>query len=252
MKLTYAASEVDKYQLEADAGASLTLSALKQTMGLGENDSLELADKKLPSLSQSDPVPELKTAIAEAAVHRPEWAQIKHGKNAADALRQAELRAMAPVLFAAGQLEWDWTPMRDSSDNPYHYDLYNRLFGGAAIGLAFDLDPAAALAKADKAQALRNQVDALERFAESGIPLRVRKAHEDAVRFEKAAQLSKKGVKATRKWMAFAATAYTTGTGEAKDLLEGLVAYVTAKKGYYESLQLYYTARAELEFAVGK
>ena len=37
--------------------------------------------------------------------------------------------------------------------------------------------------------------------------------------------------------MIFAGAAFATGTGEAKDVLEGLAAYLQAKRSHYETLQ---------------
>jgi hypothetical protein len=196
--------------------------------------------------------PDLAALVAEAAAQRPEFQQLAHGKQAAAALERSERLAMAPVVFVAGQFRWSWAPTRHDVKNPYQYDPYNDLFGGVAVGLKFDLDPALALAKADSAHAIGEQVDALDRLAQTGIPLRIRAALSDAVRFRAAAELSGEGVRAAQKWLAFAGAAYVTGTGEAKDLLEGLVAFLGAKRGHYESLQRYYQARAELDYAVGR
>ena len=251
MKLTYGRSEVAKYQYEAQYGAALALSALKHIMGLKESDALELADERLPGLPDAD-ASSLDELLAMAADKRPEWRELTHGRLAAESLAQAEIRAMYPVLFAAGQVNWDWTPMRDRQDNPYVYDVYNRLTGGVAIGLLFDLDPAKAAAKSKGADALLGELEALERFAETGIPLRVRKALGDLQKCRREVELSDDGVKATKKWMVFAAAAYLTGTGEAKDLLEGLVAFLSAKKAFYQTLQDYYVSSAELDFAVGR
>ncbi|OGQ91087.1 MAG: hypothetical protein A2289_05330 [Deltaproteobacteria bacterium RIFOXYA12_FULL_58_15] len=251
MKLSYGASEISKFQIAARAGAALALSALKHTMGLAESEPLELADQRLPRLDDYDP-PGLTAMLTEAKANRPEWIQITSGKEAAAALERAELLAMAPVLLLAGQIHWTWTPMRDDLENPYQYDPHNDLYGGVALALNFNLDPALAYAKADKARALHQEVEALEQFASTGIPLRVRKAYDEVIRFREVVTLSQDGVKSTTKWMEFAGAAYMLGTGEAKDLLEGLVAFLQAKQSYYENLQNYYIARAELDFAVGR
>ncbi len=55
----------------------------------------------------------------------------------------------------------------------------------------------------------------------------------------------------TRKWMTFSAAAYTSGTGEASDVLEGVAAYLLAKKAYYDHLLGAYQAKADLELAIG-
>jgi hypothetical protein len=51
--------------------------------------------------------------------------------------------------------------------------------------------------------------------------------------------------------MMFAGAAYASGTGETKDLLEGLAAYMQAKKSYYDDLLAVHVARAELLYATG-
>ncbi|MBI5509118.1 MAG: TolC family protein [Deltaproteobacteria bacterium] len=250
MKLTYGRSEIAKGQLEAQYGATLAAAALKQAMGLADDQPLALADDRLPDLPGEEPL-SVPALVAESARRRPEWRQIQHGRRAVESLALAELRANYPVLFAAGQLTYDWTPMRQDSPNPYVYDAYNQLVGGVAIGLLFNLDPALAAAKARGAEALAAEIDALDRFAATGIPLRVRKAAGDLQRARRLAELSADGVKATKKWMAFAATQYLTGLGDARDLLEGLVAYLSAKKAAYQASYEYFVSRAALDFAVG-
>ena len=65
-------------------------------------------------------------------------------------------------------------------------------------------------------------------------------------------KLGNDGSAAGRKWMVFAGTAYVAGTGEAKDLLEGLVVYLTARQSYFESLQASHFARAQLLYVTGE
>ncbi len=250
MKLTYASSELDKYLIQAEVGEGLALAALKHTMGAAEAAPLLLADDSLPGAG--DEPPELDALLRIALEKRPEFAQIKHGKQAALALEKAERRANFPVVAIAGQFQASWTPTRDDTNNPYHVDPYNDLFGGVALALQFDLDPALAKAKGDGARAMGEQVAGLEKLATTGIPLEVRKAREDEMQARRMLELSQKGSVATRKWMIFAGAAYSSGTGETKDLLEGVAAHMQAKKGYYDSLLAVHTARAELLRATGE
>jgi outer membrane protein TolC len=250
-KLRYAQSEVEKYLLIAANGAELAAAALKHTMGLGDGAPLALADETMPEIPDAPEV-ELAKAIFASSQERPEWTEITNGKQAAIDLAQAERLANAPIIFAAGMITLDWTPQRDPANNPYVYDPYNRVVGGVGVGLQFNLDPALAKAKAEGAGALGEEVDALARFAKTGIPLQVKKAHADVVQDRKLVEIADRGVAAAKKWLAFAAAAYTTGTGEARDVLEGLAAYVQARRGYFETVQSYFIARAELDFAIGR
>ena len=251
-KLKYVEAELGRYQLEADGGAALALSALKHTMGMPDDAHLALADSKLPSPSDAAPPADaLAGYMRQAAQNRPEWAQLEHGERAAVSWREAEELANLPVLFLAGQFNWGWTPQRTDSPNPYHYDPYNQVFGGVALGFRYDLDWAKTGARAEQAEATSERLAALRRFAATGIPLQVRKAFDEVDRFRSISQLGAGGVKNTRKWMTFAAAAYASGTGDARDLVEGLVAYLQAKSNHYESVLKYHLARADLVFAVG-
>jgi len=249
MKLEFGRAQVGRYLRTAETGATLSLAALKHTMGLPVIAPLELADRRLPS-APADPL-DLEALLAHAAANRPEWKQIARGRKAAEALERSEARANLPVAFAAGMLEASWTPTRDDSANPYHNDPYNDVFGGVAVGLQFDIDPAQASARGDEARALQSRIEAKARLAKTGIPLQVHKAWLEVEQHRAQAELARQGVKAARKWMAFAGTAYATGTGDAKAVLEGVVAYLQAKRDRYESLRDFHTARAELDLAVG-
>lgn len=250
-RLEYASAELDKFRVQARIGEDLALAALKHTMGLPQEAQLVLADERLPDAPAAPP-PDLARLYQVAAEERPEWAQIKHGKKAALSLEQAERLANAPVVFAAGQLNADYTPMRPNVKNPYYYDPYNGVSAGVALGLKFDLDPAKAAAKGDQAKAMGEQVDALQAFASTGIPLEVRKARDDLQQATEILASSSAGAVAARKWMIFAGAAYNAGTGEAKDLLEGLAAWLQAKRSEYESLRDVHTARAYLLYATGR
>jgi outer membrane protein TolC len=220
-------------------------------MGVPESEAIELADARMPRIDDTELEP-LDQALIAAAELRPEWHQVRHGREAALALEKAERLAMAPVLFVAGQIRAAWAPTRDDADSPYVYDPFNDLFGGIALGLQFNIDPAHALAKAEQAEALQAEIEALARFAATGIPLRVKKAHDEATRFRESAGIARSGVKAAQKWMTFSGAAYATGTGEAEDLLEGLVAWLQAKEAYYSVVRDYFVGRAELDFAIGR
>ena len=249
-KLAYASAELDKYRIQAEIGEDLALAALKHTMGLPESEALAIADEFLPE--PPDTLPSLASLLKLASERRPEWAQIKNGKQAALSLEQAERLANAPVVFAGGQLYADWTPMRPDVKNPYAYDPYNQIFGGIALGLLFDLDPAKAHAKASEARALQKQIEGLEAFARTGIPMDVRRAHDEALQAKRVAAVASKGSVAARKWMIFAGAAFSTGTGEARDLLEGLAAYLQAKRDHYENLQNMQIALAQLLYVTGR
>ncbi|MBI3185511.1 MAG: TolC family protein [Myxococcales bacterium] len=250
MKLRYGSNELEKYRIQADIGAELALAALKHTMGLPQNAELDLLDETLPD-PPSEKLPPLAELIQAAWKDRPEVAQLRHGAAAAMSFEEAERLSSMPVAFVAGQLEVSWTPMWPDLPNPFHWDRYNDITPGLAVGMQFDVDLAKSRAKAQAAHGMVEQVAGLHKFASTGIPMEVRKAHDDAVQAEKLLKLSEESSVAGRKWMIFAGSAYVAGTGEARDLLEGLAAYLQAKKGYYDNLQALHLARATIAYATG-
>ena len=250
MKLEVASIEVDKFLVEANTGAGLSLAALRHTMGLLPDAPLTLADTRLPKEPPASPaLPEL-VALAES--QRPEIAQITHGLKAAKSLEKAEKLANAPIIAIAGQFQASWTPTREDIDNPYLVDNYNDLFGGVALAIQFGLDPAAAHAKAKAARAMGEQVEGLSHFARTGIPVEVRKAYDDETQARQMLALSKKAEVAARKWMLFAGAAYSSGVGETKDFIEGFAAHMQMRKARLDQLLKVHTARAELLNAVGQ
>lgn len=248
-KLRYGATELKKARLRAADGADLALWALAHAMGMERTPTL--VEERLPPVP-SPATTDLPTLIAQARTGRPEWDRAAHGAEAARFWEQAERRAMHPVLFAAAQITMDWTPTREDPTNPYLYDPYNGIVGGIALGLSWDFDPALAGAKADGARATGAQVAALTRIADTGIPLQVRRAWQRVDQTRQLADLAAEGVEATRKWMTFAEVAYNAGTGEARDVLEGVAAYAKARHDHYEAVRDHFVARAALELAIGQ
>ena len=249
-RLAFGHAELEKFRIQAEIGEDLALAAMKHTMGLPQNAPLVTADEMLPD--PPDTLPTLAQLLKRASENRPEWTQIQQGKQAALSLEQSEKLANAPVIFLGGQFNADWTPQRPDIKNPYYYDPYNQVFGGIALGVLFDIDPWKASAKAAQARGLQKQVEGLEKFAGTGIPMEVRKAHDDAVQAKRIAAVAADGAVATRKWLIFAGAAFATGTGEAKDVLEGLAAYLQAKRSHYESLQQLQTALAQVLYVTGQ
>lgn len=250
-QLRYGASELEKYRIRAAIGAGLALAALKHTMGWPESAPLAIAEESLPDLPKT-PIAPLPDFIAKAARNRPEVAQLKFGEEAAHAFARSEALSSMPTAFVAGQLDLNWAPIWPAQKDPFAWDRFNSITPGVAAGLQFDVDPRSSWAKYQGAKGLEEQVEGLKKFASTGIPTEVRKAWDDTLQAEQLTQLSKEGSNAGRKWLVFAGSAYVAGTGEAKDLLEGLVAYLQARQSYFENLREAHFGRANLLYVTGE
>lgn len=249
-KLDYADSRLKMRTLQAEQARDVSRMALKFAMGLPARAEIELADRRLPR-DVSPPERELPDLLLAASVQRPEWAQLSHGKEAALALASARRLANAPELFLAGRFSANWTPTVDEQDNPFHEDTYNGVGGGLSLALRFDLDPAKSRAKVAQAEAKAAQVEAMKEFARSGIPLEVRKAYDQAETKHRMVEHARAGRRATRSWVQFASSSFMTGTGDAKDLVDGLANYLESTYSYYKNVHEYFVAQAELTYAIG-
>lgn len=249
-RLRYGEAEIIRLTRIADDGAALALEALKHTMGVPRTTPITLAWERLPR-PEGDAL-SLAAVLKIAADARPEWQMLTDGATAALSLEDAERLADAPTVFVAGTFNVDWTPTRDGSDNPYHNDPFNRINGGVAVGLQWDFQPLRSRARAQVAQARGAEVTALRAFAQTGIPLEVSRAHQAVTQQRALIETSRGAVKATRKWVTFAGSAWQTGTGDARDILDGLVALLGAKRTYYDHLRAYHDAQADLARAIGR
>lgn len=249
MRLEHGAGELARASRQASDGAALATLALRQAMGLNAHDAVTFADDRF--IEDLAEVPELAGLLAKAQLHRPEAGQLRHGEKAVKALVRSERLAAMPVLFAAAVGQVDWSPVRPSGYSAVLQNQFNDVFAGVALGLRWSYAPAATAARVRQARATEKWVMAQARLAATGIPLQVEKARMELSRHLDMAKIAKKQVKAARKWMTFAAAAYGAGAGEAKDVLEGVGAYLLSKKAYYEHLLAGWQARADLEQATG-
>jgi outer membrane protein TolC len=245
-RLRFGRLEAERWRQVANDGADAALAALKWAVGLPAEATLTLATAQLPQLADTPPPLPLPEALTEAAARRPEWRQVRHGRYAAAALVEAERRAVAPVLGVAGQLELGWSPVRDDDPNPYHLDPFNIVQGGVALALLWSFDPARSQALVAGARAVSAEVEAQAAQAAAGIDLQVRRANNALHQAREHARRAGEQVRAAQRWLLFASAAYEAGTGEARDLLDGLAAYVAARRTQAESLRDVLLAWAEL------
>ncbi len=250
-KLRYGGTVLGKGLIQAEIGQKLALAALKHTMGMAQSVDIELVEEALAPLPK-EPLPSLDHFVLKALEHRPEMAQVKYGTEAARWFARSEALSSMPTAFIAFQLDLNWSPRRPTEADQFAYDRFNNISPGLAAGFLFDIDPRKTWARHEGAKGLIEQVEGLKKFASTGIPVEVRKAYDDAVQADMLTRLANDGSAAGRKWLVFAGTAYVAGTGEAKDLLEGLVVYLTARQSYFESLQASHFARAQLLYVTGE
>jgi outer membrane protein TolC len=177
---------------------------------------------------------------------------VHNGIKARQLLVDAEEADRYPVIFLAGEVEYDESPVRQNQPgSPWAYDPYNQFTGGVAVGAKFDFAPRTLSAKAAALRAEVAKLKEKEKFARDGIELQVKNAWQNAKEAKDNIDSAKRGLDAAERWVMGAGLVYGIGTGEAKDALEGLAAKAKSEKDYYQAIYDYNMALADLAKACG-
>ena len=136
--------------------------------------------------------------------------------------------------------------------NPFIHDPANDRSLGAALALRWSLDLWGTTARVRRAKALLAETRAQDQHARVGMQLEVDEAFEaleDAGRREEAWA---RGELQTRRWFIATAQGYQVGTSSAKDLIDALKAYFTARFSHISAIRDYDTALAKLTRVTGR
>lgn len=242
-------AEAEKNQHLADKSETMARLALMQKMGMAEDPAFDIADKQLKP--ESGELAAAETYVKKAFESRPEWSMVHNGIKARQLLVDAEKAGRYPVIFLAGEVQYDQASIRKDQKNPWLNDPYNGLTGGLAVGAKFDFAPRTLSAKTAALQAEADKLKEKEKFARSGIELQVKNAWQNAKEAKDNIDSAKRGLDAAQRWVMAAGLVYGIGTGEAKDALEGLAAKAKSEKDYYQAIFDYNMARADLAKSCG-
>lgn len=191
-------------------------------------------------------------------INRPLLQKLNFGISATRHLMDLEYKSMIPVLFLGGFLKFTAAPTVDMHSNRFMMNTYNTYSGenrgvdaGFAIGFFWQFDPVKAIARGLQQKAGLDKLLELHNYAMDGFPLQLYKVQTDMEDLIVKIDNNKIAVDNAQSWMFFAANAYMIGSGEAKDIMEGLAAYVKAKTDYYQSIYDYNKLLGELCEIVG-
>jgi len=194
----------------------------------------------------------LEECMAIAKAKRPEFKALSAGQTARLALRDAKRAQSYPVLFVGAFGEAGWSPVREKQNSIFAMDPFNRVQGGAGVGLKFDLEFARHSAEAAEQEAEAMKLKAKESYAVPGIELQVKKAYWEFEQAVAGMEVAERRKALGKKWFVQSAMGWSIGITQAKDLLEALEGNGLAKKNYVETLFALNMALARLSLAVGE
>lgn len=236
-------------RFNAEWQASKKTAALALGHFLGERESLLVLEQDFPRIEESTRA--LEQLIAEAHLTNPDLKAVTEGMQARHHQLQMEKGGNLPVLFVAGRADMNYTKMRDYQQSTYAFDPFNRNLFAVVFGAKWDLDFGNTRAKVQKAEAELEKMRAKQGEAETGIPLKIAMAMWEFEKQKVQMEIAQNKFKEANKWSLSEMTAYTAGTGNAKDLIEALGAMLVTEKEMAESEFNLCIAAARLAMEVG-
>ncbi|WP_298266503.1 TolC family protein [Geobacter sp.] len=248
-KLDAFSGEVAKYLEEARKGEELALAALRTRIGLPPDAPFDIATGRLtPDETVTAPLP---TYLDASRTQRPEYRQVREGLLARQALVEAAKAAYWPDFFLGGYLSAAYAEKRDRVSNPWVPDQFNHLWGGVALGLKWKLDFGITGAKVAAEQARYDRLLSTRTYAETNIPLQIRKAYLELQEAEKSITATRDAYTNAKKWVVAALANFDFGIGPAKEIFDGLENYAKMRGDYFRSIYNQKMSRANLDYAIG-
>ena len=255
------ANEIDLYKLEAFSSTvesamaqalksvRLAMGALKFTMGLPGDRQIKLADAHIiPDVSRVEKLPFYQERSLKL---RPEFRQIREGLKALRSLVKVERSKYFPKLFVGALLDVAEATNRDELNNPFVIDPLNHETGGVAVGFKWHFDFGIAAGRISEARAEVQKVMHKRTFALQGIPLEIRKAHEEFLEAEKNIKSTKNSYKFAKKWLVASIANFDLGIGEAEEIFKALEQYAKTRAENYKQIYAYNMAIANLDRTSG-
>ena len=247
-KLEIGMIELKKNKNYVESMIKLTSKALTTYLHVGDKE-IKL-DKEILAVENAT-IKKVDQYLVDLMKNNPDYARLLAGMKAKKHLVEVEEGANYPVIFAGGILKFAFAPSVDSQPSMFANDPYNTFTGNVGVGAMWTLDLFVTNAKAKRAIAEYKKLVEKKKYADEGFPILLDKTYLALIECQDNIALQKEASRKALGWMTFAFAAFKTGTGEAKDALEGLAAFAQYFKNYYEAIFNYNMALAELTRLIG-
>ena len=137
-------------------------------------------------------------------------------------------------------------------NNPYISDSFNHLYGGVALGMRWKIDFGITKSKVSGEQAQLNRLSSTKLYAESYIPLQIKKAWFELNESYNNISTTRNAFQSAKKWGAAALANFDFGVGNPRDVFDAVGVYGKMKAAYYQSIYDFYIAKANLDYAIGE
>ncbi|MCF6211408.1 MAG: TolC family protein [Gammaproteobacteria bacterium] len=226
-----------RYQVEAQGYERIALEGLRILTGLGANDNVQVADKRLKPL----PLPEgsLKELTARAMTRRPEVRQLAAGLDARREYMLAKRSESLPNLYAGLAGSVSYAPGREDLNDVSIYDPFYYAGMTPVIGLKWDWNSGRQPAQVAQAKAELDATLALRDQARMGIPFQVAEQYHTVHSHHEMVQRLYEGSRSGRRWLISVYADFEAGVEETDNLVAAFQGYVLAYGDYLRVVNAY-------------
>jgi len=240
-------AEIRTRASEARENQSIALSGLRALVGDGD---VETDSTPLEPLGFQPGSPE--GYVERAEQKRPELRAAREGVAALDGLKRAEEARWLPDFFLAAGFNWAAAQGVDNPPSAFADDPFNTRTAQAGLAMRWTLEPAAQIARVDRARAELDRGRDLLAAAGRASTFAVLQAHTRAVEAHARLDAARDGERSARGWVASVLQADAIGTASAKDLADAYLAYFTLHGRALQSTYDWNVAVVALRGAIGE
>lgn len=248
-RLVVGRSEVEKGLNQVEKNIRLARGALAAWTGQPAGTVVEAADAALPA-ELRDPRA-LEALVEDARARRPEWTQLREGIQARRHLVEVERKKRYPLFFVGIFGSAAYATNRDRLDNPFVIDPLYHAAVGPVVGFKYNLDFGIAAGKIKEAEAEVHKLEALQQFAQDGIPLQVLQAYGTVLEAKRNVEFLDQAHRNARQWLVAASSNFDLGVGEPRDLADSFLGYAKTRADYLQALYAYVFGLEQVGHAAG-
>jgi outer membrane protein TolC len=248
MKLDYLAEEIEAQTAGAEKGAALAFIGIRLLIGAGPEDTIVIAEEKLPPPPAQ---PNEEEFVRRALEKRPEARAALDQVGARRALLELEKAKLYPDIAIVAGATINITTSAESPNTVFAYNPYNTQSAFVALGMQATFDIPQKLARIRQAEAQLNDALAQQRGAEQLVRLELRQALGDLQEARVRAERYTNEAAIGKQLAVQASLAFDSGLGEARDLLEGTLLWQRADGERFKALFDAQIAWASVQKAAG-
>lgn len=241
------AAEVELRLVDARRAEATALAGLRVLIGDGDAD---IDDSVLEPIAFAVGSEDAYASRARAA--QPEVRAVAAGTGAAAELARLESSRYFPDIVLVAGVNLARSTSVDEPPSAFANDPYNTVSAAAAVAVRWTLDPFAHRGRVKKAEARSRRARWLLRAVGDRADFQAREAFAALRASGERLEISRRGERSARAWLASETQAEAIGTGKSKDLADAYLAFFAARGRILEEIHDWNLAVFRLRRVIGE